>query len=233
MGENHCFDKGPRLMQFKSETGDVVSLAGAAEGAFSSLSSVEKVACTDVLLSSLFKSLQPGGKAVLDVEAFDDTPFLLAGFVDVKHEGGRVEASKPEWEGQAQTLGGGVWKLDDDDLVDEDELIKDISTVNGPVDLSGLAPAGCGPAKAACDNCVCGRAEQEANQTSESRQQSFEASGAAVKLADGRVEVDTLKLKQAAGGCGSCSLGDAFRCAGCPSRGLPAYSNGEKIVLDL
>lgn len=54
-----------------------------------------------------------------------------------------------------------------------------------------------------CKNCNCGRADELKN-------------------------VDTSNLKS---DCGKCYLGDAFRCEGCPFRGLPAFEPGQKLDL--
>ena len=208
-----------------------------AEMAPGSLATISGTA-TETALAGLFAALRGGGKAQLSGVSKGD--LLLAGFVDVaEQQNGVLEASKPEWSGQAQSLKT-VWKLDDDDLmeqdlVDEDELLDDIETVQpGGLDLTGGAPIdACGPAKPPCANCVCGRADSASEGQAAAKKQSLAESGAAARGTDGKLVVDTIKLKAAAGGCGSCSLGDAFRCAGCPSKGLPAYTVGEKIVLDL
>lgn len=77
-----------------------------------------------------------------------------------------------------------------------------------------VADDSCGPSRKACKNCTCGRAEEE-------------AAGAPPP----KLTVDMLENPGAAGGCGSCSLGDAFRCASCPYRGLPSFTPGKKIEL--
>lgn len=91
--------------------------------------------------------------------------------------------------------------------------------------------------KKACKNCSCGLAELEAE----------EASKASVVMLDGEVDGEAVvmseserqrlilaasKSQKATSSCGSCFLGDAFRCAGCPYLGLPPFKPGEKVEID-
>jgi len=100
--------------------------------------------------------------------------------------------------------------------------------------INGSAPR----RKKACKGCTCGLAELEAEEVQQSK----------VVVIDGNVNGSAVEVPQsdkerlinaaeaapkATSSCGSCFLGDAFRCASCPYLGLPAFKPGEKVEIDL
>jgi hypothetical protein len=96
------------------------------------------------------------------------------------------------------------------DLVDEDSLLADASNLLAPPPDMGARTKGADDCsgRAPCDNCTCGRAEQ---QQAQQQPKSVPTSS-----------------------CGKCGLGDAFRCASCPYLGKPAFKPGEEhLILDL
>jgi len=162
------------------------------------------------------------------------TNLTLAGFLNptISSNGGwiQVVAKKPFWEqGTKQaikikkkapqpTQPPVQWSsemtndfMDEDDLVNPNDLVKpDMEKVR----------ADCGTGKTsgkACKNCTCGRAQEEA-----------QAGGAAKKT---KLTLEMLENPGIDSSCGNCALGDAFRCSGCPYRGLPVFKPGEKIIL--
>lgn len=102
-----------------------------------------------------------------------------------------------------------IWSLDslDDeevDLIDPDTLI-DEEDLKKP-EAASLRVCGTTGKRKACKDCSCGLAEE---------------------LSDGKA----VTKKSVNSSCGSCYLGDAFRCASCPYLGMPAFKPGEKIQL--
>ena len=102
-----------------------------------------------------------------------------------------------------------VWSLadmydDDVDLIDQDELL-DEEDMAKP-DQATLRVCGTTGKRKACKDCSCGLAEEITNGG----------------------EITTKSVNSS---CGSCYLGDAFRCASCPYLGMPAFKPGEKIQL--
>eukprot|EP01035_Chromulina_nebulosa_P012532 gene12532-16701_t len=106
--------------------------------------------------------------------------------------------------------------LSEDDLVDENDLLKDdivivpTNIVSGCPDDEMIVVDG---KKRACKNCTCGFAEEELNASSKGLEP---------------------PQKTESSSCGNCYKGDAFRCSTCPHLGKPAFEpNTDKVVLSL
>eukprot|EP01134_Creolimax_fragrantissima_P000831 CFRG0831T1 len=113
-------------------------------------------------------------------------------------------AKKSVWTVAASDFGD-----DDMDLVDEDALLDESDMVKPDAAAlsSGCAPAEPGKKKRACKDCSCGLADMN----------------------DGKDEFDGSSAP--ASSCGSCYLGDAFRCGTCPYLGMPSFAAGEQVKL--
>ena len=105
-------------------------------------------------------------------------------------------------------------KLAESSTTDTADLLRD-EEILSPEDSRRPAPSeACGTDKKVkpkkpCANCTCGLADELENKEKE-------------KVADSAGKPS----------CGSCYLGDAFRCASCPYRGMPAFKPGEKVTID-
>ncbi|KAJ1692460.1 hypothetical protein LUZ63_009158 [Rhynchospora breviuscula] len=98
---------------------------------------------------------------------------------------------------------------EESDLIDEDSLLTEEDLATPQLPIGGDCEEG--KTRKACKNCTCGRAEAEEK-------------GKLQKLG---LTPDQVNKPRSA--CGSCGLGDAFRCGGCPYRGLPPFKLGEKV----
>lgn len=115
----------------------------------------------------------------------------------------------------------------DDELIDEDDLIESSLNTSSIICLREPSSGGGKKRRKACKDCTCGLAEKEAFGFGESEEAKPKIQFSAKEL----TEVD-FTVEGKTGGCGSCSLGDAFRCSGCPFLGLPAFKPGQAITLD-
>ncbi|KAJ6851806.1 anamorsin-like protein isoform X2 [Iris pallida] len=191
------------------------------------------------LLEEIGRVLKPGGKvlvqtSVAPTEGADkqksalERKLLMAGFLEVQAletrpflplEGTQsvtIKGKKASW-----TVGSSfsikkvtktVPKIqidDESDLIDEDSLLTE-EDLKKP-ELPPVGDCEVGSTRKACKNCTCGRAEEEEK---------------AVKLG-----LTTEEINNPQSACGSCGLGDAFRCASCPYKGLPPFKLGEKVSL--
>lgn len=148
-------------------------------------------------------------------------------------------------------------QYDDIDMIDENELdIGSLKAISEPVSCGITGEK----RRRACKDCTCGLKELEEAEDAKQKslQQSMlaqmvqsankEAEEAERRIAerqkqqpkkkrtivrftnDDMTEID-FTIEGKTGGCNSCSLGDAFRCDGCPFLGLPAFKPGQVVTL--
>jgi hypothetical protein len=208
---------------------------------------------SDKFLAHVLRVLAPGGRVCLhatsgDAAAAAARSLTLSGFQDTSTGSSttalvEIVGSKPAWSdgasaslkgrikapaaaavvvtAAAATAVGGVWALGDDDLddvglVDDDALLaNETQATVAPTDQCG-ARGEKTVRKKACKDCSCGlKEEEEAEEAGE------------------RAEMKKKIAADFKSSCGSCGLGDAFRCSGCPFLGQPAFKAGEVVKLDL
>ena len=192
--------------------------------------------CPSAVLGEVLRVLRPGGSLTLrttDAAALRSA-LTLAGFTSVSPAGNanltdeqkrglvtsvvEVTCKKPDFEvGSSLRLPGAkaapaqTWNidLDDDlDLANPDDLLTEED--RSRPDPASLKVCGTTGQRKACKNCVCGLKEELEGEEQQQREQ------------------DRNNFKSS---CGSCYLGDAFRCASCPYLGMPAFKPGDKVKL--
>ncbi|KAG9133405.1 hypothetical protein Leryth_013221 [Lithospermum erythrorhizon] len=183
----------------------------------------------DDLIKGMSSILKPGGAILLYSASKPTTELLsnsngerkllLAGFLDVKAQdigpAVGIIGKKPAWKiGSSFSIKKTTQTLpkihikDDMDLIDEDSLLTE-DDLKRP-QLPPVGDCEVGSTRKACKNCVCGRAEADEKVTL-------------------GLTMDQITNPQSS--CGSCGLGDAFRCSTCPYKGLPKFKLGEKVAL--
>jgi len=187
---------------------------------------------SDDILGEFQKIVKPNGYFVVRESLGDRTveklksALTMAGFVSISEtptESGssQMQCQKPNFEvGKSSKLKlnfakktnkpdvSKVWTLsdtnDDVEIIDSDALLG-ADDFKRP-DLSAVK-TDCGTSKAgkrrACKGCTCGLKEE--------------------------LNGEPAPLQKSA--CGSCYLGDAFRCASCPYLGMPPFKPGDQVVL--
>ncbi|KAG0141798.1 hypothetical protein CROQUDRAFT_663385 [Cronartium quercuum f. sp. fusiforme G11] len=127
-----------------------------------------------------------------------------------------------------RSLKASLWSFTttpDVELIDESSLLTEEDLAAKPTTNGEVV---CNPKKVkkACKNCTCGLRELELVEEND-----LPASlnvQSAKTVSEGKVGVGSGTITSS---CGSCYLGDAFRCSGCPYLGMPAFEPGQEVKL--
>jgi hypothetical protein len=118
---------------------------------------------------------------------------------------------------------------EDDELINEDTLLSE-EDLTRPI----MPPPECQPKtgrrRRACKDCTCGLADKLEAEDKERRANADKELNV-MKLDTGDLNELDFTVEGKTGSCGSCALGDAFRCDGCPYMGLPAFKPGQEVQI--
>lgn len=118
---------------------------------------------------------------------------------------------------------------DEDELINEDTLLSE-EDLTRPI----MPPPECQPKtgrrRRACKDCTCGLADKLEAEDKERRANADKELNV-LKLDTGDLAELDFTVEGKTGSCGSCALGDAFRCDGCPYMGLPAFKPGQEVQI--
>jgi len=192
-----------------------------ADGSYDAILSAEQNFSTETI-QQIWKLLKPDSYLILAKSTtVPNLIFFLKvnGFIIIPSNDGII-ARKPDYEvGSAvkinlnENQSKKAWTIstddEDEDLINDEDLLDEQDKVKPSAEE--LRVCATTKERKACANCSCGlREELEQEEIKNVRENSQNAKSS----------------------CGSCYLGDAFRCSGCPYRGMPAFKPGEKVVID-
>ncbi|XP_041048383.1 anamorsin isoform X2 [Carcharodon carcharias] len=205
-----CVSGDSSKLKTGSQLTSALKLAG-----FTEITEIQTESLTAEQLGSIKQSVGYQGNNLIKVELMAKKPnFEIGSSAQLKLSFVKKPKAveKPQLDlntRKAWTLSATDMNDDDVDLIDSDELL-DEADLKKP-DPASLRAMDCGEGKKkkrACKNCTCGLADELGGKGSKG-----------------------VKTPQVKSSCGSCYLGDAFRCASCPYMGMPAFKPGEKILL--
>jgi len=222
-----------------------VDLRGLPQECFDFVFGIAEQPYTAAILKHIQRVLKPGGKLHLQIVSGENayTSLLFSGFTSIQSKQSEFSGTKPAYSTASVSLSAkpkasnDVWKISTQDdnpfavndnpfdmeeenpfasfgamedvqMVDMDDLLANESQPVEIKDTNMDCGTGSGRRKA-CKGCTCGLKEQLDDENG-------------VKPGDAPPK----------SACGSCHLGDAFRCASCPYLGKPAFKEGDVVKLD-